>query len=425
MIPRISVALPVFSAFGTLRRAVDSLRHQTITDLEILVVLNGTDPATRELAQELGRSDRRIRVLELPEPNLPRAINVALRESRAELVARMDADDSCTPDRLEIQMRAMMERPDLAVLGTAYERRLADGTPRGVVTPPLGAEEIRWRVLIENPMCHGSVMMRRSVVMAAGGYDERCARAQDYELWLRLSRHHRLENLSRVLYTHTSRDSGCVGRPSDQQAIVVAQRMTEAWGQLAETEDTDCRAALASCVAESQLSAAAARRSLSVVERLLGERGPTRSALLAWMFVSSRAVGIGERVPEPCKLGRLREIGERMRTDGVNATWLWGAGEHSRWLLDHVGVFGVGIHGIVDDAVQGQSRLGHTIKGPDLLRRGEHVLLSSDRWEDEMWERSSGLRRRGVIVHRFYGSNVGAGSADAAHGSESVEGEAA
>src|SRR5262245_24089907 len=119
----ISVVLPVSRADpAALRAAVACLRGQTCGRLEILVVLNGAEAGTGRWTQELAKEDDRFRVLELPESNLSAALNAGLAEAEHDLVARMDADDTCAPDRLRRQAGYMREHPAVAALGTAFDR---------------------------------------------------------------------------------------------------------------------------------------------------------------------------------------------------------------------------------------------------------------------------------------------------------------
>jgi hypothetical protein len=106
------------------------------------------------------------------------------------------------------------------------------------------------------------------------------------------------------------------------------------------------------------------------------------------------AAGIARRA-------RVREVCGALVREGVTALWLWGAGDHTRQVLEHPEDLGVPVRGIVDDSVRGE-RFGLTVCGPEALKPGEVVLLSSDWHEGAMWERSAGARGRGVRVVRLY-----------------------
>jgi len=182
----VSVALPVYRAEpGSLGRSVACIRDQTLRELDIAIVLNGSDPATTRLAHDLASQDGRIRVHSLPAPNLAAALNLALREARFDLVARMDADDECPPGRLARQTAFLEANPRIAAVGSGVEIRDESGNT-SVAHPPTDPAEVRWRLCLGNVLCHGAMMLRRAEVMAVGGYDPRYQYAQDYDLWLRL-----------------------------------------------------------------------------------------------------------------------------------------------------------------------------------------------------------------------------------------------
>jgi glycosyltransferase involved in cell wall biosynthesis len=152
-----------------LRAAFESIVGQAHRELEILIVANGADEGTLRSVRELAASDPRARVVELAEANLGGALNAALAEASHELVARMDADDWCVPSRLAVQVEEMLRRPEIAALGCAWEQADERGQVGAVVRPPCNRSEARWRLLIGNSFAHGSMMLRRSAVLAVGG----------------------------------------------------------------------------------------------------------------------------------------------------------------------------------------------------------------------------------------------------------------
>jgi hypothetical protein len=107
----------------------------------------------------------------------------------------MDADDESLPHRLERQTAFLREHPEVDILGTAA---ILAGDER-VVVRPLTHEAMVARIFQENPLIHPSVMMRRHVLNALGGYDESLRRAQDYDLWFRAIERFRCHNLEEPL----------------------------------------------------------------------------------------------------------------------------------------------------------------------------------------------------------------------------------
>jgi glycosyltransferase involved in cell wall biosynthesis len=107
-------------------------------------------------------------------------------QTKAEYIARMDADDIAKPKRLEHQIAYLEANPDIDVLGTAYE--LFGNNDEGkIITLPATDKAIRRRLPFRFCFCHPSVIFKRETILNHGGYQggKYC---QDADLWLRLSR---------------------------------------------------------------------------------------------------------------------------------------------------------------------------------------------------------------------------------------------
>ncbi len=398
----VSVAMPVHRAGPHFGAAAASILNQTLRDLELMIVLNGADGDTRAQAAQLAARDARVRVIELPEANLAAALNAALGLARHELVARMDADDLSMPTRLERQSERMRAEPSLVALGCAFERMNQDGRTLALVSPPTDAGEVRWRLLLENVFAHGSMMLRRSPVLDAGGYDERAVRAQDYELWLRLSlKGYALANLPETLYRYRERSSIDVGGPwlsTPDQARIASQAMLKAWTDL----PSEISGGMIERVAEALCGHASADDLARAIGDQMRESGPTQQSLIAMLWAHWRGGAVREHALMAGRRALAREVGERMRSAGASATWLWGAGAHTAWLLEHRALLGVNIRGVIDDRAPGRIVGGFFAAAPEVVDRGEHVLLSSESFENDMWRAGEPLRARGVHMWRFY-----------------------
>ena len=400
--PGISVALPVSRADpALLARAVRCVQNQSLSDLDITLVLNGSDAPTTSAAKDLAASDRRIRILELPRANLAAALNLALREARHELIARMDADDECPPDRFARQAAYLALNPAVSALGTAYERIGPNGAPLGTVNPPTDPAEIRWRVLVENTFCHGSMMLRRTPVLDSGGYDPACERAQDYDLWIRLSRRHDLANLPEILYRHSARSDSDQPAPSQAQAATAARALLRAWRDLPSAAEASL-SSLERAIAAAHTGNPAA---VELTRAALNNTAPSPEGLLAWLLTRA---GPATQATETCRRARLREVGANIAAAGVEAVWLWGAGRHTDWLLRHRHDLRLSIRGIIDDHRHGDTHLGFNVQPPTALAPGEHALLSSDWHEEALWNSSAPHRARGVHIWRLYADQAAA-----------------
>jgi len=182
--PAISVLMPVYNGEKYLREAIDSILAQTFADFEFIIVDDGSTDATSTILSEYAQKDSRIRVF-TNEKNckIATSLNRGLLAAKAPLIARMDADDWSYPERLEKQELFMRNHPEVSVLGSSVT--LAE--KQGVYKSFESNEEIRAFMLFGNPIFHPTVMMRRSIVLDAGGYCTANIPAEDYALWVHLS----------------------------------------------------------------------------------------------------------------------------------------------------------------------------------------------------------------------------------------------
>jgi glycosyltransferase involved in cell wall biosynthesis len=177
--------------------AVRSVLAQTAGDLELIVIDDDSTDATPEILG--GVRDARLRFERQARLGLTRSLNRALALARAPLVARLDADDVALPERFARQRAFLDAHPDVGLLGTGAREVDAAGREVAVVVPPTDDAAIRRTLIRRNPFVHSSVMLRRELVLRAGGYDETLPVAQDYDLWMRISRVTRLANLAEPL----------------------------------------------------------------------------------------------------------------------------------------------------------------------------------------------------------------------------------
>jgi glycosyltransferase involved in cell wall biosynthesis len=129
---------------------------------------------------------------------LVEALNAGVAAASGTYVARMDADDRSLPERLARQVDELDRRPDLGVLGTRVRYIDAENRPIGIWDVPVGTPLVHWALAFGTPIAHPSVMMRRAV-LPPGPYRASAPHAEDYELWVRLARRTKLDNLDQRL----------------------------------------------------------------------------------------------------------------------------------------------------------------------------------------------------------------------------------
>lgn len=199
--------MPVRNARPFLDEAVGSVLGQTFQDFEFVILDDASDDGSAEALRAWAGRDRRVRLFESGRPlGLSGSSNAVVREARAPLVARMDADDVAHPERLARQVELMRARPEVVLTGALCEGIDAAGRrvrPRD-----------RWRLVRASlfpPFPHGSAMFRRAAFDAVGGYREDCDGWEDQDLFLRLSRRGRVVVLPDTLYYYRYHVSNATG----------------------------------------------------------------------------------------------------------------------------------------------------------------------------------------------------------------------
>jgi glycosyltransferase involved in cell wall biosynthesis len=184
--PLVSVILAVHNGERYARTALESVLRQTVSDLELLVVDDGSTDATPALLERL--ADPRLRVLRNEERlGLAASLNRALEEARGRYLARLDADDVAMPDRLERQLARITSSPRVSVLGTAVIELDQSGRLGRLLDMPEGPAAVRWAALFSSPFFHPSVLVDREALDRHGlRYDPEYLESEDYDLWTRV-----------------------------------------------------------------------------------------------------------------------------------------------------------------------------------------------------------------------------------------------
>ena len=180
--------LPVRDARATLDLCLDSLAAQTLADHEVVAVDDGSADGSGERLLDRAARDSRLRVLRARPRGVVAALNHALAEAKAPLVARMDADDVSHPSRLALQAQRLERDRAVDVLAS----RVAVGPEAGEgmrayvewVNGLADHEAMARDRFVESPVVHPSVAMRTSTLRGLGGYRDFDG-PEDYELWLR------------------------------------------------------------------------------------------------------------------------------------------------------------------------------------------------------------------------------------------------
>ena len=197
--PLVSVVLPVYNGQQYLKDAIDGVLSQSFTDFELIIINDGSVDATGEIARTY--SDPRIRYFEQINQGTAATRNYGIQLARGKYIAYLDHDDLCLAGRLEKQVDFLNSHPDVALVGAAAEIWVGGKRSDRYHRHPVDSNIINFEALFDNRFVNSSVMFHRSVVNKLGGYSSEKSRQppEDYELWSRMIRKHKMVNLPDVL----------------------------------------------------------------------------------------------------------------------------------------------------------------------------------------------------------------------------------
>ena len=222
MSPRVSVVMGVYNDADCVPAAIESIRTQSLTDWELVIVNDGSTDATGEVIDRFAALDPRVRVIHQDNSGLTRALIQGCQAAQGEFIARQDADDVSQPARLECQAEFLAGREDVGLVSCWAEYVGPQGEPLETVRRP-GDPEKATRLLVKHhqgPPAHGTVMFRRSLYHDVGGYREPFYFAQDIDLWLRMTERAKLAYVAEPLYRWRRCVNGIsASRHAQQQAL--------------------------------------------------------------------------------------------------------------------------------------------------------------------------------------------------------------
>ncbi len=201
--------VPAFNTGRYIRGAIDSALRQTCSDLEVIVVDDGSEDDTADIVSDLARADNRVTLVRQAHAGTSAARNRALQAARGTYVAILDSDDYWAPQKLEHQV-AVLDRAERSVAMVyswivlidesdrilRFFRPFEDTSPeaRGWVLPLL-----LYRHFIAFPM------MRRDCLDAVGGYDASLHGLEDWDLYLRIAERYEIELVPEYLVAYRQR----------------------------------------------------------------------------------------------------------------------------------------------------------------------------------------------------------------------------
>lgn len=181
----ISVIIPAYNAQATIAKTIESVRQQNYSNLEIIVINDGSSDRTVEIVNNI--PDRRIKLFNYANGGVTTARNRGIVKARGEYIAFLDADDFWTEDKLELQLQALRENPDAGVAYSWtyfwYKEDICYPSE-----PVYHLDNVYPQLLTKNFIHHGSnPLIRREAIASVGEFDPSFPHCADWDYYLRLA----------------------------------------------------------------------------------------------------------------------------------------------------------------------------------------------------------------------------------------------
>ena len=205
----ISVIIPTYNRAHLIGQTIDSVLNQVRPPDEIIVVDDGSTDDTAEIVSSY---DSRVRYIRQANCGSPGAVrNKGAAEAKGDCIAFIDSDDLWLPDKLEKQMALLEASPELAMVW-AYSEGIDDvgnkipdniwGTIPDQILGRRVPEDNFLALLAVNFMASHTPVIRSTAFADAGGFDPAVLYSEDHDLWLRISRTHKIDCINEVLAYH-------------------------------------------------------------------------------------------------------------------------------------------------------------------------------------------------------------------------------
>jgi glycosyltransferase involved in cell wall biosynthesis len=195
----VSILLPVYNEEKCVSEAVYSILAQSYKNYELLIINDGSIDKTGEVI--LSIKDDRIKYYSRAHLGIVNQLNFGLSIAKGELIARMDADDVCHPNRLEKQIKYLDEHPEISLVGSNIVIINEEGGELLRKEYPRFHDEIEYLMPVQCSVCHASMVISLELMKEMHGYNS-FPYTEDLDLFLRiLAKGYRMHNLQEYLYS--------------------------------------------------------------------------------------------------------------------------------------------------------------------------------------------------------------------------------
>jgi hypothetical protein len=196
----VTAILPIKNGMNYIARARHQLVNTCRDNDEILLIDDNSVDGSAAVLEKWASEDQRVRVIKNSGEGLVSALNLGVKESINQWIARFDVDDTYNFERIHKQISSI--KHNVVAVFSDYEILRPNGQSLGIIPSPVYSDAVAVSLISSRRTAHPSVLFSREAVMSVGGYLSSDFPAEDLSLWLRLARVGQLVSIPEVLLNY-------------------------------------------------------------------------------------------------------------------------------------------------------------------------------------------------------------------------------
>ncbi len=213
--PLVSVLISAHNEQNWIEQSVNSILTQTYSNLEIIIVNDGSTDDTLNILKKIQKKDKRVKIINQENKGLTKSLNIGINQCKGQYIARMDADNVSREDRIERQVEFLKKNPSYSIVGS-WRKEIKNNEIKKKKFPVENKAIKQW-LIRACVISHSSVMIKSEKIKKYK-YNERFRTSQDYELWIRMAKKEKFHNIPEYLTTAYNRKKGITNSKKKKEA---------------------------------------------------------------------------------------------------------------------------------------------------------------------------------------------------------------
>ena len=184
----VTIIMPVYNGATFLEKSINSILFQSFKDYQFFIIDDGSIDNSKEIINKYASLDKRIKYFYKSNSGITDTLNYGLNLAKTKWIARLDADDFSSPSRLMTQLRIVNKNKSIVLCGSNIINVDAHGNYISHSKYPKDNKKLFYRLIHGKPFfAHSSAFFSREAALQVGGYRTDIKKAQDWDLWIRIS----------------------------------------------------------------------------------------------------------------------------------------------------------------------------------------------------------------------------------------------